>query len=191
MAPKRKAAQALSSEAATVQESVDADAASAVAPNAKSKAKAKAKVVVARSEELPQEAPTHARKTGPKTKTMKTMPINNPEIITTLSHKTGFSVTQTKSFLAAVVSVATDELGSDSHCFKFPGLFTLSVVVKPPTESAERNAFGKQITTKAKPERFAPKIALTSQAMKKIEAIAQNGANGEEPTPPDTEIASE
>ena len=121
---------------------------------------------------------------------MKPKPVNCPEVITTLSHKTGFSVTQTKNFLQAVVNVATQELGSSSKGFKFPGFFALNVVVKEAKEPAERNCFGKQITTKAKPERFAPKIVLTSQALKKIEAIA-NGTNSEDSTPPETEVASD
>ncbi len=158
-------------------------ASTAATAKAKSKSKAKAESVTCAEERPPEGPKVKAPRTGAKPK-----PINNPEIMTALSHKAGFSMAQTKSFLDAMVCVATSELGSSSRCFKIPYFCSMKLIVKKAKESAERTCFGKQITTKAKPESIAAKISLTSQALKKIEAVA---SGSEDPTPPDTEVASD
>ncbi len=162
--------------------------AEATIPTPKCKTKAKASALASRDEGPAQASQPAVKKAKTGAKTAKPRPINNPEIVTALSHKAGFTMAQTKSFLDAMVCVATSELGSSSRCFKFPHFFSMKLIVKKAKESAERTCFGKQITTKAKPESIAAKLTLTSQALKKIEAVV---SGSEDPTPPDTEVASD
>ena len=185
MAPKRKIPIAHGSAAAPT---LAAEPTEATIPTPKCKAKARASALSSRDEGPAQASQPALKKARAGVKIAKPKPINKPEIVTVLSHKSGFSMAQTKSFLNAMVCLATSELGSSSRCFKFPHFFSMKLIVKKAKESTEKTCFGKQITTKAKPESIAAKILQTSQAVKKIEAVV---SGSEEPTPPDTEVASD